>query len=137
MRLRPSRARWSVARRPLQPELMVPAHFTVESAEASVDALLARGVRFDGIVAASDLIALGAIRALRTGGLLVPEDVSVIGYDDVPFARYSRPALTTVVQDTARAGRLLVSKLLDAGTAGDMRSERLPTDLIVRETCGG
>jgi 6,7-dimethyl-8-ribityllumazine synthase len=47
-----------------EPELMVPAHFTVESGEASVDALIARGVRFDGIVAASDLIALGAVRSL-------------------------------------------------------------------------
>ena len=119
------------------PSLLVPAHFTVESAEAAVDALLARGDTFDGIFAASDLIALGAIRALRRGGLNVPEDVSVVGYDDVPFARYSRPALTTVSQDTARAGRLLVSKLLDTGSGGEMRSERLPTELIVRESCGG
>jgi DNA-binding LacI/PurR family transcriptional regulator len=122
---------------PHDPELMVPAHFTVESAEASVDALLGRRIGFDGIVAASDLIAMGAIRALLRGGLKVPEDVSVMGYDDVPFARYSRPALTTIKQDTERAGRLLVSKLLDTSGEGEMRSERLPTDLIVRESCGG
>ena len=119
------------------PALMVPAHFTVESAEASVDALLARGLEFDGIFAASDLIALGAIRALLHARRRVPEDVSVVGYDDVPFARYSRPALTTISQDTQRAGRLLVSKLIDAGAGSDMRSERLPTELIVRESCGG
>jgi DNA-binding LacI/PurR family transcriptional regulator len=119
------------------PALLVPAHFTVESSEASVDALIGRGEAFDGIVAASDLIALGAIRALLHAGRAVPGDVSVIGYDDVPFARYSRPALTTVRQDTARAGRLLVSKLLDTGAGGEMRSERLPTELIVRESCGG
>ena len=117
--------------------LMVPAHFTVESAEASVDAMVGRGLDFDGIVAASDLIALGAIRSLLHAGRRVPEDVSVVGYDDVPFAQYSRPALTTVKQDTARAGRLLVSKLLDTGGEGEMRSERLPTELIVRESCGG
>lgn len=117
--------------------LMVPAHFTVESAEASVDAMIGRGLAFDGIVAASDLIALGAIRSLQRAGRRVPEDVSVVGYDDVPFARYSRPALTTISQDTARAGRLLVSKLLDTGGEGEMRSERLPTELIVRESCGG
>ncbi|RIV75533.1 LacI family DNA-binding transcriptional regulator [Pelagerythrobacter aerophilus] len=117
--------------------LMVPAHFTVESSEATVDALISRGLDFDGIVAASDLIALGAIRALQRAGRDVPGDVSVVGYDDVPFARYSRPALTTVSQDTARAGRLLVSKLLDSSGVGDMRSERMPTDLIVRESCGG
>jgi len=118
-------------------ELMVPAHFTVESAEAAVDALIARGTRFDGIVAASDLIALGAVRSLIRAGRSVPEDVSVIGYDDVPFARYSRPALTTIMQDTARAGRLLVSKLIDAAGGGEMRSERIPTELIVRGSCGG
>lgn len=117
--------------------LMVPAHFTVESAEASVDAIVGRRLDFDGIVAASDLIALGAIRSLQRAGRRVPEDVSVVGYDDVPFARYSRPALTTISQDTARAGRLLVSKLLDTGGEGEMRSERLPTELIVRESCGG
>ena len=119
------------------PALLVPAHFTVESGETAMDALIARGTPFDGIVAASDLIAIGAIRSLLRHGRKVPEDVSVVGYDDVPFARYSRPALTTVLQDTARAGRLLVSKLLDTGTNGDIRSERMPTDLIVRESCGG
>lgn len=120
---------------PFDPDLVVPAHFEVESAEASVEALVQRGVEFDGVVAASDLIALGAIRALQNAGRSVPGDVSVIGYDNVPFARYSRPALTTIAQDTAKAGRLLVSKLLDAG-ASAARSERVPTDLIVRETCG-
>ncbi|MFN3945966.1 MAG: LacI family DNA-binding transcriptional regulator [Allosphingosinicella sp.] len=122
---------------PQDGELMVPAHFTVESAEAAVDALIARGLDFDGVVAASDLIALGAMRSLIRAGRKIPDDVSVIGYDDVPFARYSRPALTTVSQDTDRAGRLLVSKLLDTGGEGEMMSERLPTDLIVRESCGG
>jgi DNA-binding LacI/PurR family transcriptional regulator len=120
-----------------EPQLAVPAHFETEAAEAAVDALLARRVRFDGIVAASDLIALGAIRALLHAGRSVPDDVSVIGYDDVPFARYSRPALTTVRQDTALAGRLLVSKLMNAEAGSMLRSERLPTDLVVRESCGG
>ncbi len=119
------------------PDLSVPAHFEVESAEASVDALIRKGVEFDGVVAASDLIALGAIRALKRSGRKVPGDVSVIGYDNVPFARYSSPALTTVAQDVSRAGRLLVSKLLDHGGEGAMSSERVPTDLIVRESCGG
>ena len=121
----------------LDSDLIVPAHFEVESAEASVDSLLARGVDFDGIVAASDLIALGAVRSLLHHGKTVPGDVSVIGFDNVPFSRYSRPALSTIAQDTMKAGRVMVSKLLDS--AGDRagRSERIPTDLIVRETCGG
>lgn len=120
------------------PALSVPAHFEVESAEAAVDSLIQHGASFDGIVAASDLIALGAVRALRRAGVTVPREVSVIGFDNVRFARYATPALSTIAQDTSKAGRLLVSKLLDAGE-GKMRSrsERLPTDLIVRESCGG
>lgn len=121
----------------VDPDLIVPAHFEVESAEASVDSLLARGLEFDGIVAASDLIALGAVRSLLHHGKTVPGDVSVIGFDNVPFSRYSRPALSTIAQDTMKAGRLMVSKLLDSTGDRAGRSERIPTDLIVRETCGG
>lgn len=118
-------------------DLIVPAHFEVESAEAAVDALIRRGLAFDGVVAASDQIALGAVRALLHAGVEVPGQVSVIGFDNVPFSRYSRPALSTIAQDTMKAGRLMVSKLLDHGGAAAGRSERVPTELIVRETCGG
>jgi DNA-binding LacI/PurR family transcriptional regulator len=121
----------------IETELIVPAHFEVESAEAAVEALIRRGTPFDGVVAASDQIALGAVRALLHEGIEVPKDVSVIGFDNVPFSRYSRPALSTIAQDTMKAGRLMVSKLLDHGGASAGRSERVPTDLIVRETCGG
>jgi DNA-binding LacI/PurR family transcriptional regulator len=121
----------------LDDRLTAAAHFGVQAAEAAIDALIARRVKFDGIVAASDLIALGAVRALMRAGMSVPGDVAVVGFDDLPLARYSRPALTTIRQDTALAGRLLVSKLLNSAAGGELRSERLPTDLIVRESCGG
>jgi len=120
---------------PAMGELMVPSHFTLESAEAAMDGLLARGLRFDAVQAASDVIALGAVRAVLRAGRRVPEDVSVVGYDDISFARYSRPALTTISQDAARAGRMLVSKLLD-GAGDEIRSERMATELVVRESCG-
>ncbi|KAF0186708.1 MAG: LacI family DNA-binding transcriptional regulator [Hyphomonadaceae bacterium] len=120
------------------PALTVPAHFEVESAESAIDALVHHDVPFDGVVAASDLIALGAVRALRHAGRNVPRDVSVIGFDNVPFAAYATPALSTIAQDTVKAGRLLVSKLLDTGEGRiRSRSERLPAELIVRESCGG
>ncbi|UYY59312.1 LacI family DNA-binding transcriptional regulator [Sphingomonas sp. S2-65] len=116
------------------PELIVPVDFEMEPAEDAVSRLQRRGVQFDGIVASSDLIALGAIRALQRAGLSVPADVSVVGYDDMLLARLSTPALTTVRQDTQEAGRILVSRLLDP--VPDTRSELLPTNLIVRESCG-
>jgi DNA-binding LacI/PurR family transcriptional regulator len=119
----------------VDPAITVRASFDFEAAQAAIDGLISRRIDFDGIVAASDLIALGAIRALERAGRSVPRDVSVIGYDDVPLAQYARPALTTVRQDTALAGRLLLSKLLNS-EATNLASERLPTDLVVRETCG-
>lgn len=117
------------------PKLLVSVDFELESAEAAVSRLIRRHVPFDGIVASSDLIALGAIRALRRAGLSVPQDVSVVGYDDMLLARLSTPALSTIRQDTYEAGRQLVSRILDP--APDHVSELLPTDLIVRESCGG
>jgi len=108
--------------------------FEAESAEAAVDALVRRKVRFDGIVAASDLIALGAIRALHRSSMSVPQDVSVVGYDNNLLSRLSTPTLSTVQQDIPKAGRMLVSKLLE--WTGDTRPEMLSTELIIRESCG-
>ena len=108
--------------------------FEAESAEAAVDALVRRKVRFDGIVAASDLIALGAIRALHRSSISVPQDVSVVGYDNNLLSRLSTPTLSTVQQDIPKAGRMLVAKLLE--WTGDTRPEMLSTELIIRESCG-
>lgn len=121
----------------LDESLVAQVHFAVESAQEGVERMLAKGVHFDGVFGASDLVALGAIRGLTKTGIRVPDDVSVVGYDDLLLARYSHPALTTISQDMAKAGRLLVSKLMNATGDRDINSERLPTDLIVRESCGG
>jgi len=121
---------------PFDPALVLPAHFFPESAMEAVDVLLEQGVAFDGLVAASDMIAIGAMRALASAGLRVPEDVSVIGYDDVLVAGYASPALTTIRQDVVKAGRLVVSKLMRLLDGEKVQSSRLPTDLIVRESCG-
>jgi DNA-binding LacI/PurR family transcriptional regulator len=108
--------------------------FEAESAESAVDGLMLRKIPFDGIVAASDLIALGAIRALSRAGHSVPRDVSVVGYDNMLLSRLSTPTLSTVQQDIPKAGRMLVSKLLE--WTGDVRPEMLSTELIIRESCG-
>lgn len=101
-----------------------------------VDDMLDRGVTMDSIVAASDLVALGAIRALARRGMRVPEDVAVVGYDDIEIAEHAHPSLTTIRQDTGKAGRLLVGKLMSMLEGNRPGSERLPTELIVRESCG-
>lgn len=117
-------------------QLVVPSHFQVASARAVVETMIASGLQFDGIVAASDLIALGAIQALRRAGRDVPGEVSIVGYDNVPFGTYAEVPLTTVDQDTAKAGRMLVAKLLDGGGVRGADLDRIPAELIIRSSCG-
>lgn len=94
--------------------------------------LIGRGIPFDGIFAASDLIALGALRALGEIGIAVPDAVAVVGFDDIPAAALARPSLTTVAQDYSRAGPLLVDALIRRinGEAPDNRI--LAPRLVVR-----
>ena len=93
------------------------------------------------VFAASDAMAIGAIKAIKSAGLRVPQDISVIGFDDVPPAVSIEPELTTVRQPIERLGQLAVETLINRiekkaenGTA----TQRivLPTELIVRESCG-
>ena len=116
-------------------DLFAPAYFDVQSAETTTEAVLDRGTEFDGIVAASDLIALGAIRALTKRGRRIPEDVSIVGYDNIPASRLVTPPLSTIDQDAFLAGRMLVSKLIDS-QGGKPTSERVQTSLLIRESCG-
>ena len=116
-------------------DLLVSAHFDVHAGEAATQSAIDRGVEFDAIFAASDLIAIGAIRALTKAGRRVPEDVSVVGYDNIPAARLVTPRLTTIDQDTNLAGRMLVAKLMDS-KGGIGASERMETSLLIRESCG-
>jgi DNA-binding LacI/PurR family transcriptional regulator len=99
-------------------------------------ALLDRGEKFDGIVAASDLIAIGALRALQEHRLDVPGAVSVVGFDDIPAAGLANPPLTTVMQDTRLAGEVLVDALLRSIHKEIPQPRVLPTRLVVRRSCG-
>ncbi len=86
------------------------------------------------IFASNDLSALGLLSALRERGLRVPEDISVVGFDDVPEAAFFYPPLTTVRQDFAALGRQIMQKVLHALEEGDTETidTPLPTELVVR-----
>jgi DNA-binding LacI/PurR family transcriptional regulator len=86
------------------------------------------------VFAASDLLAMGAIRALTENNLRVPEDVSVIGYDDTPGAASFVPPLTSVHQYLRDGGVLLARKMLALIDGKTVESEMLPTTLISRQT---
>ncbi|MCU1432416.1 MAG: LacI family transcriptional regulator [Actinotalea sp.] len=86
--------------------------FTQAGGEAAAARLLERVPDLDGLFAASDLMALGALRALRQAGRRVPEDVAVVGFDDIPLAESAEPPLTTLRQQTVLQGRAMARLLL-------------------------
>jgi DNA-binding LacI/PurR family transcriptional regulator len=115
-------------------ELVEAGDFGEESGAAAMERLLALpGRPVDAVFAASDLMAAGALRALRTAGRRVPEDVAVVGFEDSAVARYAQPPLTTVRQPIEEMGRQATRLLLTevAGGRGRMRLI-LDVDLVVR-----
>lgn len=115
----------------------IPRAFTFEAGFAAIASMLddADAEPFDGVFAASDLLAMGAIRALAERNLSVPEDVSIIGYDDTPGAASFLPALTSVHQYLHNGGILLAKKILSIINGEQVQSETLPTRLVVRQSC--
>ena len=92
----------------------------------------------DAVFVASDTMALGALRALREAGKRVPDDVAVVGFDDMPQAATASPPLTTVRQPIQQTGVLAVETLIDILENGGDPPRRiiLPTELVIRASCG-
>ncbi|NUP48274.1 MAG: LacI family DNA-binding transcriptional regulator [Catenulispora sp.] len=117
------------------PELVAFGDFTVDQGHAAMTALLEREPGLDAVFAANDLMALGAIRALRASGRRIPEDVAVIGFDDAPLALMAEPPLTTMRQPVEAMARALVDSVLtqiDGGVIGS--PVVLAPELVVRES---
>jgi DNA-binding LacI/PurR family transcriptional regulator len=116
------------------PQLETLGDFTRESGIQAMRALLAKDPALDAVFAASDMMAHGALIALKDAGRRVPSDVAVIGFDDFDISRYSEPPLTTVRQPIADMGRTMARQLLGFinGSADLPTSVVLPTELVVR-----
>lgn len=109
--------------------------FTRESGVVAMRQLLDDDPQLDAVFVASDLMAEGALRTLRQTGRRVPDDVAVIGFDDVEIARYTEPPLTTVRQPINEIGRHLVRQLLRQAAGEEIELALiLPTELIIRES---
>jgi len=123
---------------PLDPGLITTGDFRVAGGRAAMVRLLARRRRFTAVAAANDLMAIGALEALRAGGYRIPGDVAVVGFDDIPFAAVVDPPLTTVAQPAFRLGALAMERLLALmrGEAGGPRRLVLQPTLVVRRSCG-
>lgn len=116
------------------PALSLPASFLADGGRNAVTALLSQGLAFDGLFACSDLIAMTAIATLRDRGISVPDQVSVVGYDDVALAQNFQPPLTTVHQSIEEGGRLLVAALMELMQNGHANPRLLAPSLIERGT---
>lgn len=114
-------------------------NFDEESGRQAMEALLALEERPTAVFVASDMVAIGALRALREHGLRVPEDMAVVGFDDIAASRYLTPALTTVHVPAFGLGwsaAELLIRIIDGDTPNETQV-RLETELVVRESCGG
>jgi DNA-binding LacI/PurR family transcriptional regulator len=103
----------------------------------AIEKLLAQGVEFDAVFASTDIMAIGAMRALQAHGLDIPRDVAVVGFDDFPLAAHVTPALTTVRQDMRQAGEGLVTSIVGLIEGHPVASSLMAPDLIIRKSCGG
>ncbi|MEU1123895.1 LacI family DNA-binding transcriptional regulator [Streptomyces sp. NPDC005899] len=128
------RAALDAAGVPVDDTLIVPGDFYPESGFAGCDRLLDLVDPPTAVFAASDQMALGAIEALRRRGLRVPQDMSVVGFDDLPEVRWSAPPLTTVRQPLSDMGRMAARAVLDLARSVTPASPRveLATELVVR-----
>lgn len=118
----------------LQPQRQRQVPFVAEAIEVAVQQLLAEGVDFDAVFAASDLMAMTVISSLRKAGRSVPEDCLVVGYDDIALAAQSHPPLSTVSQPIDVAGRALIDELLSQVSGARATSHQLPTELVPRQS---
>ena len=116
------------------PALLLPLSFGAVNAIRDVAAFIRTGPKFDAVFAASDVLAIAAIHALKGENLQVPEDVAVIGYDNVGQAASTAPPLTTIDQNIALGGELLVDLLIRKIRGETVSSRLTPTELIVRKS---
>jgi DNA-binding LacI/PurR family transcriptional regulator len=121
---------------PINEQLQFNALYTEEAGYQAARQLIASGEPFDAICAASDLIAIGTMRALQEQGIKIPEQVAVVGFDDIAIASFTFPPLTTVKQDTQLAGELLVDSLLELIAGNEVKTSLIKPELVKRKSCG-
>ncbi|VUD51444.1 putative HTH-type transcriptional repressor ExuR [Thalassocella blandensis] len=120
----------------VDPKLRTDAQSNDQDGYLAIKRLFDNKHEFSAVVCASDIIAISVIKALKELGKRIPQDIAVTGFDDIPIAGYLNPALTTVKQDTKRAGELLVEQLVHMTNGSELQSIELPVELILRQTCG-
>lgn len=122
-----------------QSPLVMRGDFTERGGYQAGRKLLQAKTRPQAIFAANDMMAVGCLQALKDAGLGVPEDVALVGFDDIPIARYVTPALSTVrvrIADLGKSAMGLLSEMLDRPGSAVAAVHMLGCDVVVRESCG-
>ena len=122
---------------PYEPRLVAPGYFDRERARVATRDWLQQELELDAIFAADDESAIGVLVALHEAGIHVPDEVAVVGFDDITLARYLSPPLTTVRAPTEQVGREAMTQLTRRIRGEDVEPlVLLPTDLVIRQSCG-
>jgi LacI family transcriptional regulator len=120
----------------LDPDLVRQSGWNTDEAYQTAHALLDQRRDFTALVAGSDLMAIGILRALHEHNLQVPRDMSLTGFDDVILSQYTTPPLTTVRQDTEKMGREAIQRLIALIEGEETTSLVVPTQLVIRGSTG-
>jgi DNA-binding LacI/PurR family transcriptional regulator len=118
----------------LDPALVAYTDYTPASAATEMRRLLEEAPGIDAVFVNSDTMAIAAMDAIRETGRTVPDDVAVVGYDDISIARHSNPPLTTIRQNGPLAGRLLADGLIQYLQTGVVSVVSIPAELVVRDS---
>ncbi|HEY4090408.1 MAG TPA: LacI family DNA-binding transcriptional regulator [Luteibacter sp.] len=120
------------------PALTAVGDFSIEAGERAIELFLSQGHPFSAVFCSNDEMAIGAMRALISRGLRVPEDVSIVGFDDIRFSRYTSPSLTTVAQPKNALGREAMTMLIELLNDPEVppRKRVLSAELVVRGSTG-
>ena len=122
---------------PIQEDMVVlVSQSSADEGYAAANRLLESGKAFDAVFCATDLIAIGAIKAFTEAGIKLPDQVAIVGFDDISSAQLITPALTTIQQKTVEAGEELVSSIIKLIEGEEVCSRLLSTELVIRESCG-
>lgn len=122
---------------PFDPKLVSVGGFDKERAYAATESWLKDGLAFDAVFAADDDSAIGVLAALNDAGKRVPEDIAVVGFDDIALSQHLTPPLTTVRAPTEQVGREAVRQLVRLIRGDPAESSvLLPTELVIRQSCG-
>ena len=118
----------------VDPALVSYGEWTSESGAAQTRHLLEAVPDLDAVFATSDLMAIGAINVLQEQGRRVPQDVAVVGYDDLSIARFNNPPLTTISQNIPLVGKLLAQNLIQNIETGVVTNVTTPAELVIRKS---